>query len=202
MASSTFSAAAKWTFFTTMGLAGGLLGGLLLGMPLGDIVNAMVVTGVVTCFVGGVLGSAQAIGLRRMLPSPLWWILATTVGIGVGLAAGVVLVEQVGILSTGSRPNIARMTPGLRAASFVAVGLVAGTILGFAQWLVLRIQAPRVRGWVPASGAALALALSAASLLVDLSGLGIASAAGFITFVLASGVGFGALTSWPLRRAA
>jgi hypothetical protein len=171
-------------------------------MPLGDIVNAMVVTGVVTCFVGGVLGGAQAIGLRRMLPRPLWWILATTVGIGVGLAAGIVLVEQVGILSTGNRPSIARLTPGLRAASFVAIGLVAGTILGFAQWLVLRIQVPRVRGWVPASGVALALALSAASLLVDLSGLGIASAAGFGAFVLASGVGFGALTSWPLRRAA
>lgn len=151
---------AKWTTLTTVGLAGGLIAGLLIGMPLGEIVNAMIVTAAVTCTVGGVLGGVQAIGLRRTLRKPLWWIVATIAGIGLGLALGVVIVEQVGILATGSRPNIARIGAAMRALSFVTVGLVAGTILGVAQWLVLRAQAAGVRYWVPASGLGLAMAFN------------------------------------------
>jgi hypothetical protein len=189
---------ATWISLTTIGLAGGLVAGLLIGMPLGQIVNAMVVTAAVTCVVGGVLGSFQAVGLRRTLRKPLWWVVATIVGVGVGLATGVVLVEQTGILITGKRPSLARLDAGMRALSFVAVGFVAGTLLGVAQWLVLRAQARQVKHWVLASGFALAFAFSSSSLLVDLSGLRIASAAGAITFLLASGAAFGALTSWPL----
>ncbi|SRR5712692_5059831 len=192
----------KWTALTTIGLAGGILAGLFLGMPLGQIANAMIVTAAVTCIVGGVLGSLQAIGLRKLLPRPLWWVLATTIGIGIGLAAGVVLVEQVGTFATGTRPNIARLDTIMRATSFVALGLVAGTVLGISQWFVLRMQMRQIKYWVPASGIALAVAFSASSLLVDLSGLRIASAAGAVIFVLASGIAFGALTSWPLRRTA
>jgi len=190
---------AGWTTLTTVGLAGGLVAGLLVGMPLGEIVNAMIVTAAVTCTVGGVLGGAQAIGLRRTLRKPLWWIVATIAGIGVGLALGVVLVEQAGILATGNRPNIARAGAAMRALSLVTVGLVAGTILGVAQWLVLRAQSAGVRHWVVASAVGLAVAFTASSLLVDLSGLRFASAPGFVTFILLSGMAFGLLTSWPLR---
>ena len=56
-----------WAVLTALGLAGGLTGGVLLGMPLGKIVNAMIVTASVTCAVGAILGSFQAIGLRRLL---------------------------------------------------------------------------------------------------------------------------------------
>ena len=192
----------KWISLTTAGLAGGLIAGLLVGAPLGQIANAMIVTAAVTCLVGGVLGGFQAVGLRQLLRKPFWWIVATIIGVGAGLAAGVVLVEQIGILTTGVRPNLARLDTLMRAASFVTVGFVTGTVLGIAQWLVLRKQTLRVRHWVPASGVALAIAFSASSLLVDLSGLRIASATGVITFVLASGAAFGALTSWPLRNAA
>jgi hypothetical protein len=190
----------QWTALTALGLAGGLIAGLLIGMPLGGLVNAMITTALVTCTVGGVLGSAQAIGLRRTLRKPLWWIAATIAGLGLGLTAGVVLVEQVGILATGVRPNIARLGAAMRAASFITVGLVAGTILGLAQWVVLRAQASGVRHWIVASGAGLALAFAASSLLVDLSGLRIASAAGAATFVLLAGAGYGAATSWPLQK--
>jgi hypothetical protein len=184
---------AEWTLLTAVGLAGGLIAGLLVGMPLGQIVNAMIVTAAVTCLAGGVLGGAQAIGLRRILRRPLWWILATTVGIGVGLAAGVVLVEQAGILATGKRPNVAQLGAGMRAVSFVALGLVAGAILGVAQWIVLRI-----RHWIIASATGLAAAFAGSSLLVDAAGLRLASLAGVTTFVVLSGAAYGLLTSWPL----
>jgi hypothetical protein len=189
---------AEWTLLTAAGLAGGLIAGLLIGMPLGQIVNAMIVTAAVTCLVGGVLGGAQAIGLRRILRRPLWWIVATTVGIGAGLAAGVVLVEQIGIALTGVRPNVARLAMGPRALSMIALGLVAGSIVGAAQWLVLRAQRAGVQHWIPASGLALAAAFAGSSLLLDAAGLRLGSPAGVIAFVLASGLGFGLLTSGPL----
>jgi hypothetical protein len=192
----------EWTLLTTIGLAGGLVAGLLVGMPLGQIANAMVVTAAVTCLAGGVLGSSQAVGLRGRLRNPFWWILATIIGIGIGLAAGVVVVEQVGIFTMGNRPNIAHLNAVMRAASLVAVGFIGGTFLGVAQWLVLRVQMPQVKYWVLASGCALAIAFSASSLLVDLAGFRIASASGGIMFVLLSGATFGVMTSWPLRDVA
>lgn len=191
----------RWIFLTTIGLAGGLAGGLWIGMPLGEIVNAMIVTAAVTCTVGGVLGSFQAAGLRRILPRPLSWVVATMIGLGVGLAVAVVTVEQVGIAITGSRPQILRLGPGMRALSFVAVGLVAGTILGAAQALVLRKARSKVPHWIAASGIALACAFSLGSLLVDLLGIPFASVTGALAFVALSGVTFGGLTSLPLRRA-
>src|SRR5215831_11605875 len=124
---------ANWTFLTTLGLGGGLIAGLLVGMPLGKLVNAMVTTAAVTCLVCGVLGSLQAFGLRPMLRRPSWWILATVAGLGIGLAAGVVVVEQAGILVTGARPNVARLGALARAVSFVGLGLVAGSSLGLVQ---------------------------------------------------------------------
>ena len=140
-----FVKTAEWTSLTTLGLAGGLIAGLVVGMPLGKLLNAMIVTAAVTCLVGAVLGAFQAVGLRRLLRRPFWWILATIVGLGTGLAAAVVTVEQVGILVTGNRPHIAQLSTSMRALSFVAVGLVAGTLLGAAQALVIRWQMPQVR---------------------------------------------------------
>ena len=201
MAKSNAVKLASWTLLTAVGLAGGLIAGLLVGMPLGQIFNAMIVTAAVTCVVGGVLGSMQAVYLRQLLTKPIWWIVATILGLGVGLAAGVVLIEQIGILVTGSRPNVAHLTAPMRALSFLALGLVSGTFLGVAQWLVLRRQASGVKYWVPTIAIALAIAFCVSSLLTDLSGLRFATAPGLVMFVLASGLAFGALSSWPLLRA-
>src|SRR5215831_6226808 len=90
----------NWTWRTTLGLAGGLIGGLLVGMPLGTLVNAMITTAAVTCFVGGVLGSFRAFGLRSVLRRPMW-VVGTVAGLGIGLAAGAVVVEQLGTQVTG-----------------------------------------------------------------------------------------------------
>jgi hypothetical protein len=192
----------EWIFLTTVGLGAGLIGGLFTGMSLGQLVNAMVLTGAVTCAVGGGLGAFQAFGLRRRINHPFAWTAATAIGIGVGLAIGVVVVEQTGILMTGQRPNVARLSASIRALSFVTIGLIAGMAVGAAQWLVLRRDAPKVRHWIPATGFGLAVAFGASSLLVDASGLRIASVPGVVAFIIASGVAFGAVTAWPLRNTA
>jgi len=191
-----------WTSLTALGLAGGLIGGLIVGMPLGELVNAMVTTAAVTCFVGGVLGSFQAFGLRPVLRQPLWWVLGTVAGLGIGLAAGVVVVEQIGMLATGARPNVARLGPLTRAISLVTLGSVAGTVLGVAQWLVLRSQAPRIKHWVATTAIGLAISFCVGSLLLNAVGIRISSGMGVVTFVVVSGLMFGLITSRPLQRAA
>jgi len=190
-----------WVLLTTLGLAAGLLAGLVAGIPLDKIVNAMITTAAVTLVVGAVLGGFQAIGLRRVLAQPVWWVIATAVGIGIGLATGVVVVEQTGILLTGVRPNIARLTPLLRAASLVTVGVVTGTIAGALQSLVFRQQHLDVKHWIAASGIGLALAFFASSYALEVIGLPFATLPGVIAFVVVAGAAFGALTIWPLQRA-
>ncbi|HEY8131253.1 MAG TPA: hypothetical protein VII12_05130 [Thermoanaerobaculia bacterium] len=191
----------QWNLLTTIGLAGGIVAALLVGKPLDQLVGAMIVTAILTCLVGAFLGGMQAVYLRQLLARPIWWVVATVAGMGIGLAVGAVLVEQVGTLISGHRPQIVQLTPALRALSFAVLGLVSGTILGFSQWLVLRRQRPTIQRWIPTSAVALALAFPASSLIVDAFAGGIASPVGLITFVLASGLAFGAITSGPLRRA-
>ena len=187
----------KWTLLTTVGLAGGIVAGLLIGQSLGQFVGAMIVTAVTTLLVGGVLGGMQAVYLRQLAVRPVWWIAATIVGLGVGLAVGVVVIEQVGTLMLGHRPNVAQLTPMWRAISFLVLGLVSGSFLGISQAIVLRRQSPGIRRWVPTTALALAVAFTASSLLVEVVG-GIRSPVGLITFVIASGLAFGAFTSRPL----
>ena len=188
------NAAARWTLFTAAGLSGGIAAGVLVGIPLNAILNAMIVTALVVLVAGGVLGGLQAAALRRLLAKPAWWIAATTAGAAIGLALGVVAVEEAGRFLTGTTPRVAFLSTPARALSFITLGLVAGTVIGLAQWLVLR-----VRHWIAVCGAALAIAFCLASLLVDASGIQFASAAGRIGFLALSGLMFGAMTSWPLR---
>lgn len=192
---------ANWTLLTTVGLGGGLVAGLIVGVPLGQLVNAMVTTAAVTWLVGGVLVSVQAVGLRPMLRHPLWWVLGTVVGLGVGLAAGVIAVEQLGLLVTGVRPNVARLGAFMQALSFVGLGSIAGTVLGVAQWFVLRSQAPGVKHWVRTTATGLAISFCVSSLLLDAAAIRISSGLGVVTFVVASGLVFGLATSRPLQHA-
>jgi len=193
--------AGQWTLVTTIGLAAGLVTALAVGKPVGKIVGAMLVTAIVTSLVGAILGGMQAVWLRRRLARPIWWIAATTGGTGIGLALGVIAIEQAGILITGQRPNVMHLSSPARALSFFILGIITGTILGLAQWLVLRGQDRRVRRWIPTSALGLAVAFAAGSLLVDASLGGIGSTAGLIVFVVLSGVFFGIATSRPLLKA-
>jgi len=192
---------AQWTLLTTLGLAGGLVAGPLLGNPVGRLLNAAIGTALIACIIGGVLGVFQAAGLRRLLAKPGWWIAASVAGAAVGLALGIAVVQEGGALLTGTHPRIAQLGTGMRAVSFVTIGLIAGTVLGLAQWMVLRTQRAAVRHWIFASAVALGAAFSLASLIVDLSGVRYASGLGLFSFLMLSGAIFGSLTSWPLRSA-
>jgi hypothetical protein len=126
-----------------------------------------------------------------------WWIPATCVGLGIGLAAGVVTVEQIGTLVAGHRPHLLGLGIGLRTLSLTAVGAIAGLCLGLAQGLVLRREAPSVKAWAARSAAALGCAFGLASLAVAAAG-DLGSPRGFAVFVTVAGLLLGAGTARPL----
>src|SRR5580765_5970235 len=86
----------QWIVLTVLGLAAGLALALPLGVPIFAILGAMAGTPIVLGIVGLSLGTAQWPIIRRHMSSSGWWVLASTLGLAVGLTAGVILVEQIG----------------------------------------------------------------------------------------------------------
>lgn len=196
------SSAIRWSLLTMAGLAAGILAALLLGDPIGAVVGMILVTPALTLLVGAVLGAGQWLDLRRRVVRAWPWIPATCFGMGIGLAVGVVVVEQVGNSIAGQQINIVRLGIGARALSLAVVGLVTGLSVGAAQWLaVLRRHGSPAARWIAASAAALGIAFPAAGLIVDLLLGGLASPAGVVSLVLLAGFFFGAGTARAIARA-
>ncbi len=190
----------RWTLSSAAGLAVGLAAALALGAPIETVVGAMLVTPILTGLVGAAFGTSQWVLLRRRLENARWWIPASAVGLGIGLAGGVVLVEQVGRALTGGQVNVGTLSVPARAASLAVVGLVSGLSLGAAQWLILRRHPSIARTWFWASALAFTVSLFAASLLADLVFGGLTAPPGFISFVLAAGLLAGAMTAGQAAR--
>ena len=112
------------------------------------------------------------------------------------------MVEKGGRLLAGHPVNVVRLGSLERALSFAVLGLIAGTLLGFCQGIVLRRQGAQVQCWTLRSAFALGAAFSISSMLVDLLLGGIASLAGVLSFVVTAGIILGLLTVRPLQRAA
>jgi hypothetical protein len=199
-ASETGWALFRWTLLTMLGLAAGIATALLLDRPIEAVVGMMVVTPILTFVAGAILGTSQWLQLRSLLDHTRLWVLATCIGLGVGLAIGVVTVENIGRVLAGHRPNLFQLSVLGRAASLAGLGLITGCALGAAQWLmVLRRRGPSVT-WIAKSAGSLAIAFSLSSLVVDGLVGGISSAAGAISFVLLAGAIFGVGTARPLLR--
>lgn len=189
-----------WMLWSAAGLAVGLIAALALGAPLEAILGAMLVTPALTAIVGAFFGTSQWVLLRRRVSNARWWIPASAAGLGLGLTAGVVLVEQVGRLITGGQVSLGTVDVATRAGSIAVVGLVSGVFLGAAQWLVLRSLSPAARSWFWTTTLSLGAAFLAGSLAADLLFGGLMAPVGFIAFVVVTGLLAGALTSRPLAR--
>ena len=100
-----------------------------------DSVPAAVLNGVIA---GTGIGAAQWALLRHRGVSPIW-ILATAIGLGVGLATGAELVSY--------RTDI---------TSLATMGAVCGLVVGIAQGATLR-KATRMLGWAAVNAALWAL---------------------------------------------
>lgn len=96
----------------------------------------------VGAFTGIAVGLAQWFSLRRSLPVPVWWVLASIVGISIGAGAATAVSDAAGSTNL--------MAYGL-------FGLVVGVMIGLAQWAVLRTHAPQAGWWLLANAASVAL---------------------------------------------
>src|SRR5687768_5317891 len=94
-------ASLRWIALSALGLSAGVGIALALEDPISALVGMVLVTPVLTLLAGGILGAVQWIELRRHLELAGRWLLSTALGLGLGLAAGAVLVEVVGELLTG-----------------------------------------------------------------------------------------------------
>jgi hypothetical protein len=109
-----------------------------------------------TIIEGTVVGTAQWLVLRRPLPAMRWraWVMATALGAFVAWTLGMLpsTLMSAGSESGGSTSSEPRaaMVYGLAAL----MGLVAGTILGTPQWLVLRRHVRRAAIWIAANALA------------------------------------------------
>ncbi|HEY6388149.1 MAG TPA: hypothetical protein VIX91_20920 [Candidatus Acidoferrum sp.] len=157
----------QWIALTVVGLVAGLALALPLGVPIFAIAGAMVGTPIVLSIVGLSLGTAQWPIIRRHLSSSWWWVVASAVGMALGLTAGVILVEQVGRAIIGGPVNFRMLGVAERAASFATIGVMAGGSLGLAQWLVLRRRAHKCKRWIRVNAWSLGAGLSCSSFLAD-----------------------------------
>jgi hypothetical protein len=131
-APSALRTAARW-MVTFVGFPlGGLTTDLLVG-PVDSLVSALL-GGLVT---GGILGAVQAWGLGRNRPSPARWIVATALGLMVGLVAATWMVD----FRTG-------------LADLAVQGAVCGAAVGILQAVVLRpLLGRRALAWPVATSA-------------------------------------------------
>jgi len=113
---STGRAVARWM----VTFAGFPLGGLLTDLAVGpvDSPGRAALGGLLT---GSVLGAVQVWGLGQHRPAPSRWILATAVGLAVGLLVGATAVDF-----------------GTGLSDLLVLGVVCGAAVGVLQALVLR----------------------------------------------------------------
>ncbi len=145
----------------------------MIGMSLGGAV------------LGAVIGLAQWLVIRKHLPRSRWWLLATSLGMAVGMFLAVVAV-----ISRGWHSWSLSVGLGQGIAGFIYVGYA---VAGFTQWLVLRRQVAKSSLWLLAN---LIIALTCACLL--LTGFGDIFFGVFASFVI-SGAITGAVLVWLLN---
>lgn len=195
------SRSVRWSLLTMAGFAAGVLAALVLGDPIEAVVGMILVTPALTLLVGAILGTSQWLDVRQRVTRSRAWIPATCLGLGAGLALGVVIVELTGRFLTGGQVSIVRLGIGTRALSFLVVGVTAGLCMGAAQWLaVLRRHGSPASRWIGVSAAALGFAFSASSLLVDALLGGLGSPVGVVSLLLLTGFLFGMGTARALPK--
>ena len=183
----------RWTVLCGLGLAGGLAVGLSLAAPVEAVVGMMLVTPVILALAGSMFGGAQWLALGRS-PRFASWVGTSGLGLGVGMTAGIVLVEMLGQALTGEPMRLATLDMLGRLGGLTFVGVFAGLGLGAAQWLAIRPAASMARRWIVLCVAGFGAGLPAGSLAAELVG-GLQSPVGFAAFLGVAGLTLGAFTA-------
>ncbi len=163
-----------------------------------------------TLIEGTVVGTAQWLVLRRPFPGMRWraWVLATAAGAFIAWTSGMLpttLLSAGSDESGGSTPS--EPSEAMVYALAALMGLVAGTILGTPQWLVLRRHVRRAAIWIAANALAwvpgMVLAFVAADFIYS-AGIRMTTIVLAIATLVAIGAAVGAIHGlalvWLVRR--
>jgi hypothetical protein len=125
-----------WRFWALWAVAflGFPLGGSLAALLIGSITTT-VQAGLAGAITGAILGGVQWLVLRTAMPLPLWWVVATSAGMSLGLA-----------LSTAFFGSETSGNDLLWRAG------ITGLSIGIAQWLVLQQVFPQSAIWIAVVG--------------------------------------------------
>ncbi len=134
MIQSHFTTSWRFWIFWALAFLGFPLGGGLAYLIIGPITTTVqaVLAGAIT---GAILGGVQWLVLRTAIPLPIWWIVATSAGMALGLALSVAFF--------GSETSGNELL--WRAA-------ITGLSIGIAQWIVLRQVFPQSAIWIAVVG--------------------------------------------------
>ena len=124
--------ATSWLFWLFWALA-------FLGFPMGGLLTTIIVGPVTTtaraalagAITGAIVGLVQWFVLQSRLPLPIWWVIATSVGMSFGLGLGVALL--------GSE---------MSGNDLLWRAAMTGLCIGIAQWIVLRPILPQSAIWM------------------------------------------------------
>lgn len=159
--------AAGWVLGT---LAGGLvvanIDRALFG-AIGSVMDRAIFGAVLGMVVGVFTGIVQWLIVRQYVQKSRWWILATIVGLTVGLAIGMTarwltLWGVFGMMGGNFHDVMLRGLGGtLRGVAGGAItGVMAGAAVGIAQWLVIHRHFSRSVWWIVATFAAMIVGLA------------------------------------------
>lgn len=189
-----------WAALSALGLGVGLAVSLGLATPLQAVVGMMLVTPITLTLAGSMLGASQALAIPRMDRRGFRWVVATALGLGLGMTAGIVTLEGIGRFLTGETLRLVGLSPSLRFVGLGFVGVVTGVIVGLAQRLATLPLRLRKRGWVLASVLGFGLGLPGGGLAADLLAGGLRNPLGFGIFLGASGLLMGLITAKAALR--
>jgi hypothetical protein len=108
---------------------------------------------------GLVVGWAQAAVLKSRLPGLKGWVRASIIGAAAAWALGMVpstIMSLTAPAAAGSPPDISEPLRLLLAAG---LGMIAGPVLAFFQWKVLRQHVQRAACWLPANAVSWAVGM-------------------------------------------
>jgi hypothetical protein len=142
---------------------------------------------------GGVMGVAQWLILRRYTPINAWWVLAGSVGGALGLALGMPLADTLTLpLPVPAVRGVTTAIAWRVAVQAGVTGAAAGVVIGGTQWLVLRRFIRSAGLWIIVNGLGWMAALGL--------GAAITNGAGLFGALLFSGLAGGAITGIVMQR--
>jgi uncharacterized integral membrane protein len=149
----------SWVLLSGIGVALGLAGGFAVGFAIRGAISGVASQSVFGAVFGASVGTVQWLVLRRQVSRAGWWVLATTLGMGVGFA-----------LVRAMTSTVSKMVGGGPMYGLVN-GALVGTLIGAMQWLVLRWQVSRAGWWVLASALGMAVGSALGQVAGQLAGV-------------------------------